>query len=528
MRSVNCLSLWLLLFYLATCSSLLSSSATGADSVSIETGKVSGIPSAKDASITVYKGIPFAAPPVGKLRWKAPQPATSWDDVRVCDKFGSAAIQPGNRSGNKSEDCLYLNVWTPEQPTSEKLPVMVWIHGGGLRTGSGHKDGYDGTQFAKRGVVLVTINYRLGALGYFAHPELSDESPNGVSGNYGFLDQIAALKWVQKNIDSFGGDPSNVTIFGESAGGTSVYVLTASPLAKGLFHRAILQSPWLDPNIFVPLKSIASEESEKPKSEPKSVERLGQVAAELLVSGSDQVSQLREMSAEDIQSELKVRNIVSVDGHFMPKYPELIFAEGSHNQVPTIAGTNRDEGTMFAGGAQFKSIEQFEAEQRDRFAEHADEILELYRVTEPSKIRKSVVQMITDGWFVQPTRQYIRGVAGNGGKAWMYHFQRVSPTWPMLGAAHAAEIGFVFNTLPKNKMKGADAKIADAMISYWVQFAKSGDPNAADLHEWPAYNLEDDQHLVIDAELTLDSGLRQQACDVLDSIRVREEAVAIP
>ncbi|MEM7558262.1 MAG: carboxylesterase/lipase family protein [Planctomycetota bacterium] len=477
--------------------------------VETASGPVQGIPAREDSSITVFKGIPFAEPPVGDLRWKAPQPAKSWDEVRVCDKFGPISWQ--GKEGNKSEDCLYLNVWAPPK-TEKKLPVMVWIHGGGLTSGAGSLKNYDGEAFAKRDVILVSINYRLGALGYFAHPQLSEESRDGVSGNYGFLDQVAALKWVQQNIEAFGGDKDRVTIFGESAGGTSVYVLTASPLAKGLFHRAILQSPWLDPVIFKPLRSASTE--------TPSAESIGaKAAAELVGDSDDALAKLRELSAEEIIGGLRGRMPVVIGGKFLPENPEQIFAAGSHNQVPIIAGTNRDEGTMFAGGAAGQSVEQYEKRIQPIFGDDTQKVLEFYDLKKKSQVLPTAVQMITDGWFVQPTRRYCRQVAGSGGKVWMYHFTRVSPNWSWLGAAHAAEIVFVFNTLNPNKMKGDNEKIANAMISYWVQFAKSGNPNVGELHDWPQYDSKSDKHLVIDAEMKVDSGLRSEACNMLDSIR---------
>jgi len=228
-------------------------SAIPTQTVAIDSGQITGL--AFPTGVKVYRGIPFAAPPVGDLRWKPPQPVQTWEGVRKCDQFGSQAVQMSNPSIG-SEDCLYLNVWTnaKEEGETRKRPVMVWIHGGGFENGSGHNPDYDGKRFARLGVVVVTINYRLGGLGFFSHPALSAESEHAASGNYGILDQIAVLIWVHNNISSFGGNPEKVTLFGESAGATSVYLLTASPLAKGLFHRAILQSPWLDHKIFRHLK----------------------------------------------------------------------------------------------------------------------------------------------------------------------------------------------------------------------------------------------------------------------------------
>jgi para-nitrobenzyl esterase len=230
--TIKRLSISVLLLLLTSCA------VTPSAPVKIEDGKITGVPAGKDSNVTVYKGIPYAAPPVGQLRWKPPQPVETWQGVRAMEEFGNRCLQPkgwGSKEG-MSEDCLYLNIWTPAKSEDEKLPVMFWIHGGGFTGGSGD---LDGRPLAERGVVLVSINYRLGPLGFFAHPLLSEESEKGVSGNYGILDMICALKWVQKNIGQFGGDKDNVTIFGESAGGAAVYILCSSELTRGLFHKAI-------------------------------------------------------------------------------------------------------------------------------------------------------------------------------------------------------------------------------------------------------------------------------------------------
>ncbi|MEL6109215.1 MAG: carboxylesterase family protein [Planctomycetota bacterium] len=499
--------------------------AANADEIRIDTGMVSGISSERDAAVTVFKGIPYAAPPLGPLRWRPPQPIKPWDGVRVCDTFGNKSLQkpgPVSRTGPFDEDCLYLNVWT-SAAADAKRPVMVWIHGGALTSGSGQETAYDGTQFAKRDVVLVTINYRLGALGFFAHPALSEESEHGVSGNYGFLDQIAALRWVQRNIAAFGGDPDNVTVFGESAGGTSVYSLTASPLAKGLFHRAILQSPWLDPTIFRDLK-VGSD------AEP-SVEEIGAQAARRILGDGvapDQIlDQLRALSPDQILNGFQKRFPIAIDGRLFPNTPTEIYARGEQNAVATIAGTNRDEGTMFAVFNSFASVEAYEAEIEKRFGESAAKILKYYDVRTTNEIRAALVQQITDMWFVQPTRAFVRDMAAKGQDAWMYHFTRTSPSWPWLGAAHAAEIAFVFDNLG-DSATDANQQIADAMIGHWVQFAKTGNPNVDGRLEWPKYNAGEDRHLVVDTEIAVDAGLRREACDMLDEVYGRPRSRVRP
>lgn len=483
--------------------------AISAEPTKTEFGPVSGADS-RDAAVEVFKGIPYAAPPVGKLRWRPPQPPEEWTGVRQCNEFGPKSLQ-GKRGGvrGQSEDCLYLNVWAPRDKKTEKLPVMVWIHGGGFTQGSGHQASYDGTQLARRGVVLVTINYRLGALGFMAHPALSAESPQGSSGNYAVLDQIAALEWVRDNISAFGGDPEKVTIFGESAGGTSVYLLTATPLSKGLFHRAILESPWLDPVIFRDLK----EENEN--GPPAEFDGEGQVTKLLGDAPTNVLEKLRAMPAEEILAKVKQRWPVATDGWIFPRDPHEIYANGDQQDVQVIVGTNRDEGTMFAPIRPFGgSLDSYKAAMVERFGEHGERVAAFYAPESKAKLREVAVQQITDAWFVQPSREFARSMDRQGADVWMYHFTK--PTWGRLGAAHAAEIGFVFGNLENPNAE--DAALSDAFMDYWVQFAKTGNPNVAGQPNWPEYTTSEDQHLIMNETIKVDVGLRRGACDMLDAI----------
>ena len=474
-------------------------------------GPVSGTES-KDSSIQAFKGIPFAAPPIGPLRWKPPQPPAKWSGVRVCDKFGARSLQKNERPG-QSEDCLYLNVWAPRERSTKQRPVMVWIHGGGFTQGSGHEPSYDGTEFAKRGVVLVTINYRLGALGFMAHPGLSKESPHGSSGNYAILDQIAALKWVKENIANFGGDPDNVTIFGESAGGTSVYLLTATPLSKGLFHKAILQSPWLDPVIFRDLKT---ESENGPPSEFDGEAEVRKLFGDDADTGN-MLEKLRALPAEEILSKVKQRWPVSTDGWVFPKVPHQIYANGDQHGIPTIIGTNRDEGTMFAPRRAFGgTLKNYRAAMVERFGEHGIAVAEFYAPESNDKLWSVAVQQISDVWFIQPAREFARAMNRQQSPVWMYHFTK--PVWGWMGAAHAAEIKFVFGSL-ENPNTG-NAELSDAFMDYWTQFAKTGNPNVEGRTKWEAYDSDRDQHLIMDATLSMDSGLRKDACDMFDEILI--------
>ena len=492
--------------------------AIGGEPIRILSGPIEGTASRDDA-IEVFKGIPYATPPLGDLRWRPPQPVKQWTEVRVCDKFGPRSLQKNERPG-QSEDCLYLNVWTNRKRSQAKRPVMVWIHGGGFTQGSGHREGYDGTALAKRGVVVVTLNYRLGAFGFMTHPALSAESPHGSSGNYAILDQIAALKWVRENIASFGGDPGNVTIFGESAGGTSVYLLTATPLAKGLFHRAILQSPWLDPIIFRDLKT--------PNENGPAAEDLGTKAVQRLLEGDseDVLEKLRALPASTIVKQIRDRWPVTTDGWVFPKDPHQIYADGEQNPVPAMVGTNRDEGTMFARKRAFGgTLPNYRTLMVERYGAGGVKVADYYS-GEFEKVKDEIsriaVQQITDTWFVQPSRSFARAMDRQGTPIYMYHFTK--SVWGWMGAAHAAEIKYVFGNL-KNP-NPSDVALTTAFMDYWVAFAKTGNPNSIDRVQWPLYTVSEDQHLVMDDAIVVGSGLRRQACDLFD--RILEEQRKTP
>ena len=501
---------------------LLATFSAIAEPIKLDSGLVEGEVVSADSGVRVYRGIPFAAPPVGDLRWKSPQPVEKWDGVRTSTQFSAACPQGsalaqmmGEKMPTLSEDCLYLNVWTAARDTSAKLPVMVWIHGGGLTLGWGHQRGYDGTHFAEHDVVLVSVNYRLGPLGYLSHPALSKESERGVSGNYGFLDQLEALRWVQNNIEEFGGDPNNVTIFGESAGGTSVNALVASPLSEGLFHRAIAQSPWVTDTNFAklsdPLPTVAS------------AERLGQQwAAEILggESNSNVLQALRAVSSEDILQKTggNYPVAVTVDGWFMLDLSENIFARGEQQDVSLIVGTNNDEGTIFLGALPFNTPEAFAAGMRALYGEHAEEILELYPATDVSQLNAAKNQLITDTWFVRGARGMLSGMAKVSSNAYQYLFTRRSTAMAALGAHHGLEIGYAFDNLNPMQQQETDKALAGAMIQYWVQFAKTGNPNVDGLPAWPAYRTTTDEYLELGDEIKASAKYRKEAVGVLNAI----------
>ena len=490
--------------------------------VQLDSGSVQG-EVVEGTTVQVFRGIPYAAPPVGDLRWRAPAPVEPWEGVRsatafgnICHQGGGLAAMIGESLPMRSEDCLYLNVWTTAIGSETRQPVMVWIHGGGLTLGWGHQRGYDGTHLAEQGVVLVSINYRLGALGFLAHPLLNAEA--GVSGNYGLQDQIAALEWVQRNIAAFGGDPGNVTIFGESAGGTSVHALVASPHSKGLFHRGIAQSPWVTDTNYAKLAKLDAKLDEALPT-VGSVSENGQRWIGAHFADIDSVAALRALSAEDLftAQEAGYSVAVTIDGDFMPDHASNIYARGEQVDVPVIAGTNTDEGTIFQGVLPFNTPEAFRAAMKEGFGEHAEAILGLYPATDAASMFAVKNQLITDTWFVQGTRNMLAGISNAGSKGWQYHFSRRSADAPMLGAFHGMEIGYAFGNLDPGA-SADDQALSKAMTRYWVQFATTGDPNVEGLPEWPAYDPATDRHLELGDEIKAGAHHRKEAVDVLNGI----------
>jgi len=493
-----------------------------ADTLKISTGQISG---EERDGVRNYKGIPFAAPPVGELRWKPPQPAQPWGGVRDCTNFGAICPQPksilGQKQGKASEDCLFLNVWTAATNADAKLPVMVWIHGGGCTTGAGSQPSYDGTTFAKAGVVLVTINYRLGPFGYLAHPLLSKESPHNVSGNYGHLDQIAALQWLQKNITAFGGDPQCVTIFGESAGAMSVCRLMVSSQAAGLFQRAIAESG----GAFGRNRHLREQRFQMP-----SMEREGELLAQKL--GCDKaehpLAALRAKSAEEILAaanpaqglygkETKYGPIV--DGWTIPDDPDALFDQGKQHDVPFMMGANADEGTLFLMQMPVKSAAAYNLMVRTAAGSHADEALKLLPCKGDGDVKAAFARFSTVTAFVGPARMLARAMEQKKSPAFLYHFTRVTPIAKLLGlgATHGAEIAYVFGTFRVPSAK--DRELGNTMRACWIQFAKTGNPNRDGLPKWPAYKAASDEHLEFGDEVRIGHGLFKEACDLLDRLK---------
>ncbi|WP_428662241.1 carboxylesterase/lipase family protein [Runella sp.] len=451
------------------------------DIVKTENGSVSG---RKSAEIYSFKGIPFAAPPVGDLRWKAPQPVKNWTGVRKCEAFSASPIQskpvPFSCWTEEfiappeplSEDCLYLNVWTGAKVPYENRPVFVWIYGGGFSSGSAACAIYDGEEMAKKGVVFVSINYRVGALGFMAHPELSKEQ-NNASGNYGLLDQIAALKWIQNNIGAFGGDPNNVTIAGQSAGSMSVNCLVASPLAKRLFHRAIAESGGMLSNR-IPT-TLANAEKNGEAFQKK--------------ANAANLAELRKKTPEEILAATQgIRFGVTLDGYVLPTDIYNHFKEGKHNDVPLMAGWVTGDGSLASGQA--VTAEKFKQQMQERYGEKADAFLKLFPATTDEEAKAAQLKLGLLSFAAMSANLW----AGfNKNKSYLYQFTHVppdKPDFPNYGAFHTSEVPYALHTLHtwKRPWQEVDRQLENTMADYWVNFAKFGNPNAKGVPEWKSYD----------------------------------------
>jgi len=442
--------------------------------------------------VLAFKGIPYAAPPVGQNRWRPPVPAPRWSGVRNADAFGPACIQPtpgaphiySDRLGATSEDCLSLNVWTPS--TTGKAPVIVWIHGGSLVAGSSKERLYDGSVLAGEGAVVVSINYRLGVLGYLAHPDLSAESAVGVSGNYGLMDQIEALRWVQRNIGAFGGDPANVTIAGESAGGLSVMYLMASPPARGLFARAIAQSAYM----------ISTPELKQARFGAAAAETAGAALARVLQAPSLRV--LRGMDPQDLTDNAARAGFApfgAVDGVLLPGQLVDVFDRGEQAPVPVLAGFNSGEirSLRFLAPPAPASPADYERVIRDRYGDLADEFLRLYP---SSDMGESILASSRDALYGWTAERLVRSQTAVGQPSFLYLFDHGYPAMEAAGlhGFHASELPYMFGMLdrtpplwPKIPDTAEEAGLSAAMVDYWVSFARDGAPRAADGPEWAAY-----------------------------------------
>ena len=451
-------------------------------------GIVSGKKS-NTSDIFSFKGIPFASPPVGELRWKAPIAPTPWQGVKITDEFAASPMQASPEpfmvytaeflipKEPISEDCLYLNVWTGAVSATEKRPVLVWIYGGGFMSGGTACPIYDGEALAKKGVIVVSIAYRVGPFGFFAHPDLSKESPNKASGNYGILDQVAALQWVRNNIVAFGGDPGNVTIAGQSAGSFSVNALCATPLAKGLFHKAIAESGSnIIDNPVIPATSLATAEADGVKFGEK--------------LNAPTLKDLRNLPAAELVKAASGTGRIITDGYVLPEPIPVLFKNGRFADVPLLTGWNADEAFVF----QYKNKQEYQEMAMKNYGNEATTFLKYYPGNTDEEARASQVALSRDQIFGLSNYKWAAIQSGRGkSKVFVYYFTRKPPAtgdFVKWGAFHTAEVPYVFNNLAffNRNFEPADHMLAGIMSDYWVNFMKKGDPNGNGLPKWPSFN----------------------------------------
>jgi para-nitrobenzyl esterase len=510
-----------------------------ADQVKTENGVVEGA-GAQPSGVREFKGMPFAQPPVGDLRWKPPQPVKNWQGVRRADKFGPRCVQHAVfgdmnfRSDGMSEDCLYLNVWTPAKSAKERLPVLVYFYGGGFVAGAGDEPRYDGESLAGKGVVVVTLNYRLGVYGFLAHPELTKESPRRASGDYGLLDQAAALRWVSRNVAAFGGDPRRVTVGGESAGSASVSAQMASPLSKSLIAGAVGESG-----------SVLSTMSAVPLAQ---AEQVGVNFARS--AGADSLAALRAMTTERLQEATKQQAVgrfpITVDGYFFTEPPAVTFAAGRQAHVPLLVGWNSEEmGWAALLRGREPTPENYARAVREQLGAHAEEALKLY----PAATREEVIESATDlagdrfigystwKWFDlhaqtggRPVFRYLyahprppmrpeMGDAAAGLAGGVVRGSSAPATPPARGAVHSAEIEYALGNLATNHVFAwttDDYKLSRVVQEYFANFVKRGDPNGAGLPEWPDARGGAARFMRIDLEPRVETDARRARYLFLD------------
>jgi para-nitrobenzyl esterase len=463
------------------------------DKIKVDGGYVSGTVNST-GDVHFFKGIPFAAPPVGKLRWRAPQPVLPWNGVKVCDKFGPSPMQanpvPFSMWSQEflipkepiSEDCLYLNLWTPAISSKEKRAVLVWIYGGGFSSGGSAVPIYDGEAMAKKGIMFVSINYRVGIFGFFANPQLTKESGHQASGNYGLLDQIAALKWIQKNIAAFGGDPANVTIAGQSAGSMSVNCLVASELAKNLFQKAIGESgaSFTGGNI--------------------NLENAEQQGEKIMLSlGDTSIAEMRAIPAEELMKKAQGHFAPVIDGYVLQDAINKIFMDGKENKVPLLTGWNEEEGLTTGP---LKSAADYRRQIEKEYGADSQEFLQFYPAINDLEANQSQLRLSRDIIFGVQNYTWANIESSQGLNVYVYRFIRRPPAtgeYKRYGAFHTAEVPYAYDNLQfvNRPWESVDYKLADIMSSYWVNFAKSGNPNGESLPEWSAYKTGDKKIMLL-------------------------------
>jgi len=495
--------------------------------VKIEGGAVQGAQSPEYPNLTFFRGIPYAAPPVGDFRWKPPQPPLRWAGVRRAEELSPACPQSdtwfwirqrllsqlgGDLSKARpkdetSEDCLYLNVMTPHPGSSQRLPVMFYIHGGGGTIGRGDDDG---AALAATGqVVVVTINYRLGVLGWLSHPALTAESEHHSSGNYGLLDQIAALHWVRRNIAQFGGDPDNVTLWGHSSGGGYVGMLMISPLARGLFHRAIMQSGVP----FGPQPRLHDSLGNLPSAEESGVK----VARSLAADGVYALAKLRSIPAEKLNTNLSSDTVV--DGWVVTDQPLAIFARGQEADVSVIVGSTEREMANLVSFSPDLSADAYRSWIKDFLGPLADEGLRVYPSPRTGDASAEFIRAQSDLYFTAPARWLAQSMRTKKSKAYLYHstYSFDSPGGVRWGAFHGSDLTLLFDTAGVPRNKSGDA-LARAMRQYWIQFAKTGDPNVPDQPDWPGYDAATGSYLDLGEPIHASASLHPEAFDLINQL----------
>ena len=494
-------------------------------------GTLEGERVAGEEGALVFRGVPYAEPPVGDSRWSAPIARASWEGARSAATFGPACCQHLTPESeiytrgdlDRNEDCLYLNVWTAAEQAAEARPVMVWFHGGGHTGGWGSAQIFDGTSLANKGVVLVTINYRLGPFGFLAHPALTAESPHAASGNYGLLDKVAALEWVRDNIAAFGGDPGNVTIFGQSAGSWSVCYLLASPLASGLFHKAIGHSGGC----------FRGGRPDLPAAHEAGLAAAADLGVE--GDGAEALTALRALDAEAVLDSGLGSGAI-VDGWFMPQPARAIFEAGEHNEVPVIVGALANEGTTLYANMPERTEAELVSMLREQYGDHAATLLAAYEpeVGKSSKWGAQAIQ--ADRSFVWEMRTWARTVETAGNDAYLYFFSQAPPLFRIYvperaaidmpdgpngyGAYHSGDLAYAFgNTgLVGIGWTEWDHEISRAMTQYWVNFARTGDPNGGGLATWPRYEAAADEWLEFGSDIKTTREVRKEKLDLFDRI----------
>ncbi|MEO6839100.1 MAG: carboxylesterase family protein [Ginsengibacter sp.] len=466
--------------------------------VKVEGGLISGTTNS-ESDVHIFKGIPFAAPPVGNLRWKEPQPVIPWNGVKRCVAFGSSPVQNSPSPFGPwseeylipkepiSEDCLYLNVWTGTKSSKEKRPVLIWIYGGGFVSGGTAVPVYDGEAMAKKGIIFVSVNYRVGVFGFFALPELTKESANNVSGNYALLDQIAAIKWVKKNIAAFGGDPDNITIAGQSAGSMSVNCLVTSPLCKGLFKHAIGES--------------GAEVVESPGRNMPTLQQAEEKGTKYEQSlNVSSLEALKKIPAEELLKTQWSLSSPIIDGYLLPKSIPDIFAAGEENNVDLLTGWNEDDGLVFG---KLDNAEEFKKHAEQKYGADAEKFLYFYPANNDEEADVSQHKLSRDMMFGIQNYTWANLQSKTGkSKVYLYRFARKLPAtgdYIKYGAFHTGEVAYAYDNLSfvhRCPWQPADYALKKTMSSFWINFIKTGNPNAKNLPEWSEYNRENNSTMI--------------------------------